>query len=154
VTISVTVTPSAPACNTVTTQSVTVTCTPAPTFTSVYAIIEQRCTGCHHSGGSGVTVGKLDMSMQGLAYSNLVGVAAQGTGAGTSKMTCASEMPPFVRVIPGDAANSLLFIKVDSKLTMSMPPCGSPMPPGMEESLTEDEVFLIGAWIGDGALNN
>jgi hypothetical protein len=158
VTISVTVAPGAPSCNTVTTGSVTVTCSAvglAPTFSNVYTtIIDRRCTGCHHPGGGGVTVGKLDMSSQDVAYADLVGVDAQGTGAGASGTTCASAMPPLVRVVPGDAAGSLLFNKVDSKFTGTNPLCGSPMPPGSEAPLTEDEVFLIAAWIAAGAPNN
>ncbi len=80
VTITVTVSPSAPTCDTVTTQDVVVTCdTLNPTFTNVYAsIIARRCIGCHRPGSGGVTVGMLDLSSQSVAYTNLVGVAAQG----------------------------------------------------------------------------
>jgi len=157
-TISVTVFPSASGCDTVASRSVTVTCSAAgapPTFTTVYTtIIESHCTGCHHPGGGGVTVGQLDMSAQDLAYANLVGVAAQGTGAGASGVACASAMPPLVRVVPGAAASSLLFNKVHAKVTGADPPCGSPMPPGTSPALTEDEVSLIAAWIDAGAPNN
>jgi hypothetical protein len=157
VTINVTVSPSAATCNTVTTQSVVVTCdTLNPTFTNVYAsIIGVRCTGCHRPGGSGVTVGMLDMSTLSAAYGNLVGVAAQGIGAGTSGVTCASVMPPLVRVAPSNSAGSLLFNKVHSKLTATPAPCGSPMPlPATATPLTGAEVDLIAAWIDAGALNN
>lgn len=157
VTITVMVSPSAASCTTVTTQSVTVTCdTLDPTFTNVYAsIIGQRCTGCHRPGGSGVTVGMLDMSTPGAAYANLVGINAQGIGAGTSGVTCASVMPPLVRVAPGDATDSLLFNKVHSKLAGTNPPCGSPMPlPATAVPLTQAEVDLISAWIAAGAQNN
>jgi hypothetical protein len=158
VTISVAVAPGAPSCDTVTTGSVTVTCSPvgpAPAFTRVYtAIIEPRCTGCHQPGGSGLTVGKLDMSSQGAAYAGLVGVDAQGTGAGASGVACASVMPPRIRVVPGDAAGSLLFNKVDSKLAGQSPLCGSPMPAGSAAPLTQDEVLLIAAWIDAGAAND
>ncbi|HEX3762536.1 MAG TPA: c-type cytochrome [Kofleriaceae bacterium] len=157
VTITVTVSPSAQGCNTVTSQSVTVTCdTLEPTFTNVYAtIIGQRCTGCHRPGGSGVTVGMLDMSTQAAAFTNLVGVNAQGIGAGTSGVTCASVMPPLARVAPGDASDSLLFNKVHSKLAGTNPPCGSPMPlPATATPLTQAEVDLISAWITAGAHND
>jgi hypothetical protein len=157
VTITATISPSATTCNTVTTQSVVVTCdTLNPTFTNVYAsIIGVRCIGCHRPGGSGVTVGMLDMSTQPAAYANLVGVFAQGIGAGTSGMTCASVMPPLVRVAPSSSAGSLLFNKVHSKLTMTPAPCGSPMPlPATATPLTAAEVNLIAAWIDAGALNN
>jgi hypothetical protein len=157
VTISVTVFPSAATCNTVTTQSVTVTCdTLNPTFTNVYAtIIGVRCIGCHRPGGGGVTVGMLDMNTPAAAYANLVGVNAAGIGAGTSGVTCASVMPPLVRVIANDSANSLLFNKVHSKLVGTLAPCGSPMPlPGTATPLKQAEVDLIAAWIDAGAMNN
>jgi hypothetical protein len=150
VTISVTVAPGAPSCNTVTTGSVTVTCS-AATFTGVYtAIIGQRCTGCHRPGGSGVTVGMLDMSTPAAAYANLVGVNAQGTGAGASGVTCASAQR--VRVVPGDPDGSLLYHKVHSKLAGTPAPCGSPMPlPATAAPLTQAEVGLISGWITGGA---
>lgn len=155
VTISVTVSPSAPSCNTVTTQSVTVACSavgPAPTYTDVYTmIIDPVCTGCHRPGGIGVTIGKLDMSSEDMAYANLVNVPAQGTGPGTSGVACASAMPPLIRVVPGDAAASLLFNKVDSKLAGTNPLCGSPMPPGSQSPLTPEQINLIAAWIDAGA---
>lgn len=157
VTISVTVSPSAPTCNTITTQSVVVTCdTLNPTFTNVYSsIIGVRCIGCHRPGGSGVTVGLLDMSTPAAAYTNLVGVSAQGTGAGTSGVTCASVMPPLPRVAPGASATSLLFNKLHSKLAGTPAPCGSPMPlPATAAPLTQAEVDLIAAWIDGGAMNN
>lgn len=156
VTISATVSPSAPACNTVTSQSVTVACSALdPTFTNVYTtIIGQRCIDCHHPGGPGVRVGMLDMSSSAVAYANLVGVNAQGTGAGTSGITCASVAPPLVRVAPGDANSSLVFHKVHGKLAGTLAPCGSPMPPGSGAALTQAEVDLISAWINAGAPNN
>jgi hypothetical protein len=157
VTITVTVSPGDPACNTVTTQSVTVTCdTLNPTFTNVYAtIIGQRCIGCHRPGSGGVTVGMLDLSTPAAAYANMVGVNAAGIGAGTSGITCASVMPPLVRVAPNNSGTSLLFTKVHSKLVGTLAPCGSPMPlPGGAAPLTAAEVDLIAAWIDAGAMNN
>jgi hypothetical protein len=157
VTITVTVSPSSATCNTVTSQTVTVTCdTLNPTFTNVYAsIIGVRCTGCHRPGGSGVTVGMLDMSTQTAAYANLVNVNAAGIGAGTSGVTCASVMPPLVRVVPSNSGASLLFNKVHSKLAGTPALCGSPMPlPATATPLTQAQVDLIGAWINGGALND
>ena len=145
VVITVTASPSAPACPTTTSQSVTVTCdTLNPTFTNVYAnIIGARCTGCHRPGGSGVTTGMLDMSTQARAYANLVNVNAAGTGAGASGITCASLSPPMARVSPGSSAGSLLYNKVDSKLTATMAACGSPMPlPAASAALTQAQVDL------------
>jgi hypothetical protein len=157
VTITVSIAPSSSACPTVTSQSVVVTCsTVTPTFTNVYAnIIGVRCIGCHRPGGGGVTVGMLDMSTPSAAYANLVGIAAQGIGAGTSGVTCASLMPPAVRVVAGDADHSLIFNKTHSKLVGVNPVCGSPMPlPATAVPLTAAEVDLIAAWVNAGALNN
>jgi len=157
VTITATISPGAPSCNTVTTQSVVVTCDAVtPTFTNVYAnVIGVRCIGCHRPGGSGVNVGMLDMSTPAAAYANLVGVAGQGIGAGTSGVTCASLMPPAVRVIAGDSANSLVFNKVHSKLVATPAVCGSPMPlPATAAALSAADVGLIAAWIDAGAMNN
>jgi hypothetical protein len=155
VTITVTVSPGSPTCNTVTSQSVVVTCsTVNPTFTNVYAnIIGVRCIGCHRPGGSGVNVGRLDMNTPAAAYMNLVGIAAQGTGAGTSGVTCASLSPPAMRVVPSDPATSLLFGKVRSKIDGTQPACGSPMPlPAAAPGLSASDVDLIAAWISAGAL--
>ncbi len=154
VTITVTVSPSAPSCPTVTTQSVTVNCTTlTPTFTNVYStVITARCVSCHKPGGPGVNAGMLDMSTQATAYANLVSVAAQGTSAGTSGITCASA--GLTRVVPGNASGSLLFNKTHSKLNGVLAPCGSPMPPGSSASLTAAQVDLIGTWINAGAAND
>ena len=157
VTITVTASPSAAACPNVFSQSVTVTCdTLNATFTNVYAtIIGVRCIGCHRPGGGGVTVGMLDMSTPAAAFANLVGVNAQGIGAGSSGITCASLMPAALRVSPGASADSLIFNKVNSKRQGVNPRCGSAMPlPAAAAPLTQAEVDLIAAWIDAGALNN
>lgn len=154
VTITLAVSPTAPGC-TGATQSVDVVCdTLNPTFTNVYAnVIGARCTGCHRPGASGVNVGMLDMSTQAAAYTNLVGVASAGTGAGTSMITCASIAMP--RVAAGNATGSLLFNKVASKLAGVNAACGSPMPlPATATPLTQAQVDLIAAWIGAGAMND
>ena len=60
-----------------------------------------------------------------------------------------------IRVVPGDAAASLLFNKVDTKLAGTNPLCGSPMPlPAGAVPLTAAEVDLISAWITAGAHND
>ena len=157
ITITVSTSPAGSACPTTTSRSVTVTCdTLNPTFTNVYAsIIGVRCIGCHRPGGSGFTVGMLDMSTLATAYASLVNVNAAGVGAGTSGMTCASLSPAIPRVSPGNSAASLLFEKVNSKVSGTLPPCGSPMPlPAAGAPLTQAQVNLIAAWIDAGALNN
>ncbi len=157
VTITVSAAPAGNTCPTSTTRSVTVTCdTLNPTFTNVYTnIIGVRCIGCHRPGGSGFTVGMLDMSTPATAYASLVNVNGAGTGAGTSGVTCAAVSPLVPRVSPGNSAGSLLFEKVNAKLTGTLPPCGSPMPlPATGAPLTQAQVNLIAAWIDAGANNN
>ena len=157
VTITAAIAGNDPSCGSTATSSVTVTCdTLTPTFTNVYAnIIGARCTGCHKPGGSGVTTGMLDMSTPAAAYANLVGVPAAGVGAGSSGVTCASLAPGQLRVSANDAADSLLFEKVASKLAGTMAPCGSPMPlPATGAPLTQAQVNLVAAWIGAGALDD
>ena len=157
VTLTVSAGPSAPACTSSGSASLVVTCdTLAPTFTNVYAnIIGARCTGCHKPGGSGVTTGGLDMSTQALAFADLVGVPAAGTGAGTSGVTCGSLAPGLLRVSPDDAADSLIFNKLSSKLAGALAECGSPMPlPATGAPVTQAQVDLVTAWINAGALNN
>ena len=157
VTITVSVAPAASVCPTTSSRSVTVTCdTLNPTFTNVYAnIIGARCIGCHRPGGSGFTVGMLDMSTPATAYASLVGVNDAGVGAGTSGITCASMSPPLPRVSSGNSAGSLLFIKVNTKRNGTLPACGSPMPlPAAGAPLTQAQVDLIAAWIDAGAANN
>lgn len=155
VTITVAVSPTAEGCTSAT-QSVDVTCdTLNPTFTNVYAnIIGARCASCHRPNATtGVSAGNLDMSTQPTAYANLVGVAAAGTGAGTSGITCVSAM--LTRVVAGNSAGSLLHNKVASKLAGTLALCGSPMPlPGGAAALTQAQVNLIAAWIDGGALND
>jgi mono/diheme cytochrome c family protein len=163
VTVSLTVGPGDASCPTVTSQSVTVTCdTVTPTFTNVYAdVIGQRCTSCHAPGKSGVTAGMLDMSTPATAYAALVGVAAMGTSAGTSGVTCASlgsgqtdGAPMLLRVAPGDPGDSLVVNKVTTKIAGTASECGSPMPAGAAAPLTEAQVDLITAWIQAGARND
>ncbi|AKV03273.1 hypothetical protein AKJ09_09936 [Labilithrix luteola] len=114
----------------------------APTFTQIYTtIISVRCAPCHTTPeGIGTQVGQLDMTTQNAAYMNLVDAAAAGA-------SCAGD---GVRVVPGDAAASLMFLKVD--LT-DPAPCGSKMPLG-GPPLAPDEVTQIQDWINAGAQNN
>ncbi len=90
-----------------------------------------------------------------MAYASLVGVAAMGTGAGTSGVTCSSVSPALVCVTPNDSANSLLYNKVNSKLLGVLATCGSPMPlPATGAPLRAGQVALIKAWIDNGAQND
>jgi hypothetical protein len=95
------------------------------------------CVTCHNPTGEGGTVGKLDMSSQSTAFTNLVGVAAAGaecSGKGT-------------RVVAGDADMSILYQKVTT------PTCGSMMPLG-GAALANDLTDEIEGWINAGAKND
>jgi hypothetical protein len=108
--------------------------TGAPTFATVYAIIQSNCLPCH-STGNGKNQGMLDMSSQSAAYMNLVGAMAAGSQCGSSGLT---------RVVAGDSSTSLLY-----QIIQPNPPCGSQMPAnGM---LMPGDITTIGAWIDGGA---
>jgi hypothetical protein len=100
------------------------------------------CVPCHAAGGGGYTNGKLDLSSSNAAYTNLVGVKSAGSACGTKGLT---------RVVAGSAATSLLYNKVNAKLTgQPAAPCGAGMPDN-STSLTSDQVMEIKNWINDGA---
>jgi hypothetical protein len=87
-----------------------------------------QCTGCHGgSGGLTVTAGS--------SYSNLVNANAQ------------SSCITLKRVLPYDAANSVLYRKVSGTT------CGSQMPQG-GPFLNAQDIALIRDWINQGANNN
>lgn len=112
------------------------------TFTQVYTtVISQSCTPCHTmAGGSGITIGNLDMTTKAAAFTNLVNVPAAGA-------SCAGK---GTRVVPGSPTTSILFLKVDRT---DPAPCGSKMPLGLPP-LSQANVDLIGAWITAGAKND
>jgi len=117
----------------------------------VYPIITERCIACHTPGGTGFLVGHLDMTTN-LAAGALAQLLmpAMGTAAGTAGTTCAASA--LTRVVPGSAATSLLFDKVNSKLLGIPALCGNPMPnPPSAPPLTSAQVSTIGAWIDQGA---
>jgi hypothetical protein len=134
----------------------------ASTFTDVYTqILQPSCgtsstvttAGCHQAAAyvpPSLTVSMLDMSSETIAYTNLVNVRGMGTYCSEDGGTGA----PF-RVLPGNAQESLLYIKVAE----AMPPCGvrmpRPIPPASTaEPLTDAQITLIANWINAGALNN
>ena len=104
-----------------------------PSFAStIQEIFERRgCTAssCHGAARSGA----LDLTL-GNAYDNLVGVQAAGE--------------PIVRVIPGDADNSYLVIKLEGRQSFGvrMPNSGTP--------LDNIDLTNIKNWINQGASNN
>jgi hypothetical protein len=113
----------------------------APTFTMVYNdIISPICVQCHNPNGIGVTMGHLDMSTQGAAFSNLVGVEAAGIACGGMG----------TRIVAGNANGSILFEKVNPGQPA---PCGAKMPLGLTP-LTTAQATEIENWINAGAKNN
>jgi hypothetical protein len=119
--------------------------------TDIYGpIIHDHCIFCHGptadgGAGSGIAFGKLDMSSVDAGYSNLVNVAAKGGD-------CADvDGSTLVRVVPGDAGASLLYLKVNGFTTK--PPCGSPMPKSGEipDGGQAEVVAQIQEWINQGA---
>jgi hypothetical protein len=87
-------------------------------------------------GGVGVTTGKLDMSSQATAFTNLVGknstLAAAGCGGNG------------VRVVPMMSAKSVLYSKVSGTT------CGVRMPSG-KPALSAADIATIKTWIDTGA---
>ncbi len=86
--------------------------------------------GCHHSTAQAGLV-----LMEGPSYENLVNIPS-------------TQEPNRMRVLPGDAANSYLIIKIEGNQTI-----GTFMPQGRE---ILDEVYIqnIKNWINRGALDN
>jgi hypothetical protein len=117
----------------------------APSFADVYnnTGLCSICLPCHAPPeGAGYTNGKLDLSTQDNAYTNLVGVLAAGTACGTSGLS---------RVVAGNAAQSLLYNKLNAKATGVAAPCGSPEPEGAAPALSPTDMGMIERWINAGA---
>jgi hypothetical protein len=95
--------------------------------TDVYPILMSNC-GCHVAGASGM----LAMPNAGTAFDNLVDVPSAGD-------------PGFIRVAPGDSANSYLLMKLTGTQTV-----GSSMPFG-GGMLPAQDIATITMWIDEGA---
>ena len=94
----------------------------------VAQLVEAQCTSCHNAA---LPLGGLDLSAD-LAYQTLVGGISAPTGV------------PFI--VPGSPEESYLMAKLGPN-----PPAGSTMPPA-PNSLSNEEIASIGAWIEGGAL--
>jgi len=119
----------------------------APSFADVFNNIGlcSICLPCHAPpDGDGYVNGKLDLSTSDTAYTNLVGVPAAGT-------TCAGQTPAFIRVVAGNAAQSLLYDKLNAKTTGTAAPCGNPEPEGSAAALSPADMTTIESWINSGA---
>ena len=104
-----------------------------PTLSSIQAnIFTPKCAipGCHVPGGGG------PMSLQaGASFNNLVNVNS------------VTSNPAGVRVVPNNAANSILYLRVSGNTRgAQMPTTG--------QKLSATELTAIQTWINNGAQNN
>jgi hypothetical protein len=106
-----------------------------PSFAAVYAIFDAHCEICH---GGQAPVAGLDFSTEETAYKTTVGVHAGGEGS-----VCAGS--GLVRVDPGSASKSLLYLKISGTQ-----PCGDRMP-YHQTPLGGSDIAEIASWINDGA---
>jgi hypothetical protein len=115
-----------------------------PTFTSIYVdIISPNCLNCHSQPLPSDS--NLYMGTQQDAYSDLVNVTAAGEACGVPLFDGAA-LP--IRVIPGDAADSLLYLKITNTQH-----CGSGMPLD-SDPLSAGQILAIKTWIDQGAAND
>jgi len=104
-----------------------------PSFASdIQSIFTNNCisSGCHNAGAAGGMV-----LLQNQAYANLVNVAS-------------TQEPGKTRVIPNDATNSYIVIKLEGRQVN-----GSRMPMG-GSALNANYIQNIKNWINKGAKNN
>jgi hypothetical protein len=114
-----------------------------PTFSSIQHEIfnatdssgRLACTNCHSNQGRNPS-GGMNL-LEGLSYTQLVGVASTGK-------------PGAVRVIPGDPENSYIIHKLEGRSDIT----GVRMPRGNGPYLTEGQMLVIKRWIANGAPNN
>jgi hypothetical protein len=114
-----------------------------PTFASIQHEIfnatdssgRLACTNCHSNQGRNPS-GGMNL-LEGLSYTQLVGVASSGK-------------PGAVRVIPGDPENSYIIAKLEGRADIA----GVRMPRGNGPYLTEGQLLVIKRWIANGAPNN
>lgn len=109
---------------------------PVSFWADVLPIFEAHCAVCHSPGR---TADRLGISMRLTAaesYSSTVNQAS-------------SQSPAFLRVVPGDPENSLLYLKV----SMDQPPIGNRMPLACSK-LDPAELAAIYEWIKQGAPQN
>lgn len=110
----------------------------------IQPIFTERCVVCHQPGGSGYSFtgganSGLDLK-QGFSYNRLVNVPTFEE----------SGVAPFMRVDPGNSANSFLYQKVYS----GNPKAGERMPLNGPPFLSGQQIQMIKSWIDLGAQNN
>ena len=100
----------------------------------IQPIFTQKCASCHRDGGFAD-----DITMRLVEDLTLDSIVNQPS----------SQNPDITLVIPFDAANSLLFLKISE----NDPPIGRTMPL-VGETLPSDALGLIRDWIDQGAIDN
>jgi hypothetical protein len=115
----------------------------ATIYQTIFASQTYSCntTACHgRMDGQSGSVGKLELLTKEAAYKDLVGVKSDSLACGDGTYT---------RVVPGDAAGSLLVQKLKAETVK----CGSIMPiSGIP--VADVDLARIVAWINGGACNN
>jgi polyvinyl alcohol dehydrogenase (cytochrome) len=114
-------------------------------FTEVFTQVFGGCAGFCHGGGA---LGNLNMIDEFDAYAALVNTAAQGADiVAGSAAACATT--GVIRVVPGDAAASLLYQKLAGTQA-----CGTAMPPPETgaAAVPANQLDLVKRWIDGGAL--
>jgi hypothetical protein len=95
------------------------------------------------------------MSSPDAGYANLVNVMAMGTVSFVDGSVACDTLrgAGSIRVVPGNAAESLLYLKVNGYSDAGSP-CGFPMPANGEipDGGQASVVAEIAAWINEGAL--
>jgi hypothetical protein len=113
--------------------------------TDVFPLFVDTCngSGCHTSAGGASPKLMLDLLGSAIAYGELVGVAS---------VQCAPTATPKTLVVPGDVGESYLI----NKLTGEYMCGGARMPRGTANPppLSEAQINIVRAWIGNGAPNN
>ncbi len=110
----------------------------------IQQIFTEKCIVCHNPGGSGYSfTGGNDSGLdlrQGFSYNKLVNVPTFEE----------SGVAPFLRVDPGNSANSYLYQKINS----GNPKDGERMPLNGPPFLSGQQIQMIKIWIDSGAQNN
>jgi hypothetical protein len=132
----------------------------APTFANVNAQVLQRScalSGCHD--GLGTSVSSLDL-LHG-AYQALLGDAGTGVPASNVGAPYNYAYDGLLLVKPGDAAGSLLYLKLAAGspgcAQTDAGPCeyGQVMPPNLAgQVLSAPYIAAVGQWIANGAPND
>jgi hypothetical protein len=118
---------------------------PSLTRVTKEVITAKACASlpCHDNPQNGFV-----LTSKAALHTDLVDQAAGGPSCGPNSGPDGGPSPTYIRVIPGDPENSLLYQKLAGS-----PPCGDPMPP-LTDPLGSEQVKLVYDWIALGAKND